>query len=103
MGCPETDFQSDVLFHFLSNLFLLEFTVNGRIQRGVVVHLQLAVEFEAPRAGQRLRPQGVQAFGQVGALLLKNGEPLAVALAVSFRRTLPLSLFPRVIDLQRQN
>ncbi len=40
-----------------------DFAVDGRVERGVVVHLQLAVNFEATGALERLAPELVKAGG----------------------------------------
>ncbi len=81
----------------------LYIAVDRRVEGGVVVHLQLAVKFEAPGAGQSLAPQHVEAAGKVGALLGEDGEALAVAFTVLQRSIAPFGLFTGVIDLQRED
>ena len=49
-------------------LALLALRVQRRIQRGIVVHLELPVDLEAPLPADHLLPQPVQAAGQVRAL-----------------------------------
>ena len=44
------------------------FAVENRIERGVVIHLELAIELEASLAGQHTGPECIQAGGQVIAL-----------------------------------
>jgi hypothetical protein len=46
--------------------------VDGRIERRIVVHFQLPIEFESPRSGERFAPQGVEAGGQIAALFFQN-------------------------------
>jgi hypothetical protein len=57
--------------------------VNGWIQCGIVVHLELAVEAEAFFAGQGVGPQAVEAEGEVGPLLEEEIEAVAVAEGVA--------------------
>ncbi len=70
---------------------------------GVVVHLQLAVNFEATGALERLPPELVKAGGQVGALLFKDCEAFAVAFGVAGRRIGALGFFAGVVDLERED
>ena len=46
-----------------SQLFLLQLRVHCRIQRGIVIHLQLPINLEAPLAGDYLLPEAIQASG----------------------------------------
>ena len=73
--------------------------VDGGVERGIVVHLQLAIEFEAACASESIAPQCIQAVGEIATLFLENGEPVAIALRVAGRRILPFGFLPGVIDL----
>ena len=53
------------------------------VERGVVIHLQLAVELEAAGAGEGGLPEGVEAGGKIGALGFENGEAFAIAVGVA--------------------
>ena len=80
-----------------------EFSIDRRIESRIVIHLQLAIELESPRARQRIAPQRVEALGKIKSLFLENGESGAIAFRMAGRSFLPLRLFPRVINLERQN
>jgi len=76
--------------------------VDCGVESGVVVHLELAVKFEAPRACQRLAPQQIEAAGEVCALISEDCEAVAVAFAVIGGSVGSFSLFPGMVDLERQ-
>ena len=80
------------------------FAVDRRVQRGIVVHLHLPVEFEAPRAAQ-VSPATAHPGNLPGrrAALPESCKPLPIALRMPWRRIPALRLFARVVDLQRQN
>jgi len=81
----------------------VRFQVNGGVQRGVVVHLQLAVKLEAARTGQGLSPELNEAFGQIGALNGEDLEPFAIAFCVALGRGGALHLFASVENLESQD
>lgn len=56
--------------------------VENGVKGGVVVHLELAVELEAAMAGEDVRPEGIEASGEVGTLFVQHGEAGLVALLV---------------------
>jgi len=57
--------------------------VDRRVERGVVIHLELAVDFEAAAAGEDIGPELVEAGDEVAALFGEKGEAFAVALRVA--------------------
>src|SRR5579863_1021503 len=77
--------------------------VDGGIECGVVIHLELPIELEPAGTRQGMAPEEVETAGKVIALLGKDGEALTVTLRVARRTVGALGLFPRVIDLQRQD
>ena len=46
-------------------------SVNGGIEGGIVVHLQLPIELETAGSGQGIAPEGIEAARQVVALFLR--------------------------------
>lgn len=79
------------------------FAVNGRIEGGVIVHFELAVELEAAHTVEGLLPQSLKTASQIVALFDEDGEPLGIALDVAGWRIGALGFFARVINLQREN
>ncbi len=77
--------------------------VDGWIQGRVVVHFQLAIDFEALLSSEDAGPECVKTGGEVGALGFKQGKALAIAVRVALGGIGPFYLFPRVIDFQRQD
>ena len=59
-----------------------EWAVEIRIERGVVVHLHLAVDFEQLAAGEQVVEQLGERVGQIGVLLAATAEALVDFLAV---------------------
>jgi len=57
-------------------------SVEDRVKRGIVVHLELAVELEAAAVRADVCPKLGEADCEVVTLLVKDGETLAVALAM---------------------
>lgn len=74
--------------------------VDGGVERGVVVHLELAVKLEASQPGEGLLPEVVKAVGEVSALLKEDGEAVLVALGVAVGRGGPLGLQAGVEDFE---
>ena len=62
---------------------MLSVRVNGGVECRIVVHLELAVEFEAASSGEGFGPEASEACGEVVALTFKDGEPRLVAFGVS--------------------
>jgi hypothetical protein len=56
--------------------------VENRVEGGVVVHLELAVKLETAAAGEGVRPEGVEAGGEVCTLFVQHGEAGLVAVPV---------------------
>ena len=56
--------------------------VDGGVEGGVVVHLELAIELESAGAGERFGPECIQAGGEIGALFFEHGEAGAIAVGV---------------------
>jgi hypothetical protein len=81
--------------------------VDGGVEGGVVVHLQLAVKLELARPIERVLPKCVEAGSEIGALDLENGETLAIAVGVAggsgFGCGGAVDLFAGVKDLERQD
>ncbi len=73
------------------------------IQVRIVVHLQLTVETESALAGEHLRPEVVEALGEVGALLGQDREAVFVAVVMLVGGAGPVNFFGRVIDFQAKN
>src|SRR5579862_918236 len=82
---------------------VLLLAVDRRVERGIVVHLELAVDLEAGRAARGLLEQAVEARGQVASLLVQAVQLGAAALDVGRIHVLALDLQPHVVDLERQN
>lgn len=77
--------------------------VDGRVKGGVVVHLELAVDFEAALAGEDLLPEVVEAEDEVFALFGEEGQAFAIAFAMAGGRFRAVDLLLGVVDLQRQD
>jgi hypothetical protein len=77
--------------------------VDGRIQRGIVVHLQLAIGLKPPRPGKNLLPQAVKAANEFVALFLEQFEPLTVTFGVTGGGIRAADLFFRVVELERED
>ena len=77
--------------------------IEDRVQIRVVIHLHLAIEFEAPFALKDLVPKLFETTGEVGPLLFEQEEPLRVPQTVSVGSCRPPGLFPCVIDLERED
>ena len=56
--------------------------VDGRVEGGIVVHLQLAVKLETARASKGVLPKIIKAGSEICALLFKYSETLEIALGV---------------------
>ena len=64
--------------------FLLSLrSVDRWVERGVVVHLELAVDFEAASAGEDVGPELIEATDQVVPLFFEKGKTLTVAVGVA--------------------
>jgi hypothetical protein len=77
--------------------------VEDRIESGVVVHLELAVELEAAASGSDVIPELGKAAGKVVALLVEYSETLAVPFAMLGRGGRAVGLFGRVEDFERKD
>ena len=77
--------------------------VDGGVEFGVVVHLELAIKFEATAAGVYVSPEGIETGGEVGALLGKKGEAIAVFFAVGFVSGGALGFFGGVVELEGED
>src|SRR6185437_1853454 len=77
--------------------------VDRRVKGRVVVHLELAIEFEAPGAVQRGPPEPIEAAGEVCALFGKDGQTLPVAFGVTRRTVGAFGLLAGVVDFQRED
>lgn len=77
--------------------------VDGWVQRGVVVHLELAVEFEAAGAGEDLGPELVEAADEIVALVGEKRQALPVALAMAFGDFGAGDFFARVVELEGED
>jgi hypothetical protein len=77
--------------------------VDGWVEGGVVVHLELAVDFEAARAGEDVGPELVEAGDEVVALFGEKSETLAVAFIVAFRRIGASDFFLSVEDFEGED
>src|SRR5579883_802635 len=85
------------------SFFLLPALIHRRIQRRIVVHLELPVKFEATLATQGLLPETVQTADQVFALLLQNGIALAVPLGMALWSARAVDFLFRMEELERQD
>jgi hypothetical protein len=74
--------------------------IDRRIELWVVIHLELAVEFEAAFAGMDLCPEDVEATGKIVTLFGKKCEPVTVFLAVRLGCRGALRFFGGVVDLE---
>jgi hypothetical protein len=52
--------------------------VKDRVERRVVVHLELAVELEAAATGADVCPERVETGGEIVALFMQDSETFAV-------------------------
>ena len=77
--------------------------VDRWIEIGVVVHLHLAIEFEAPFAAEGVLPEGIEAGGEIVALLIEQGEAAAILLVVGLRGRGAATLLGGVVDLERED
>src|SRR5436305_12938162 len=77
--------------------------IDLRVQRGIVVHLQLPIELKTTPAGIQIVPEAQQILCQIAPLLLENLQPFEVAAAMFLIRVFSLRLFARVVELERQN
>ena len=83
---------------------IVHFAVDGGVQDGVVIHLELAIKLEPPGAGECLAPQHIEATGEVGTLLASE-----LRVASRLRSAWPggavgaFGLLSGMVDLQRQN
>lgn len=77
--------------------------IDGGVERGIVVHLELAVKFEAALAGESLLPERVETGGEVAALVEEDGEAFLIALGVACGRVGALSLLAGVEDFERED
>src|SRR5208283_621680 len=77
--------------------------VDGRVEAGVVVHLELAVELEAAAAREDLLPELVEAGGEVRALLAEQVEACEVALAMGLGGGGAAGLLGGVVELERED
>jgi hypothetical protein len=82
---------------------MLMLRVEDGIELRVVVHLHLAIDLEAPFAGEDLVPKLVEAIREVAALLFEDHEAVMVAEAVGVGGGLALGLFAGVVDLQGED
>jgi len=78
-------------------------TVDGWVEGGVVVHLELAVDFEAAGAGEDVGPELVEAGNEVVALFGEEGEAFAVALAMAVGSFGAGGLFVGVVELESED
>ena len=77
--------------------------VDGGVEAGVVVHLELAVELEAAAAREDLLPELVEAGGEVCALLAEQVEACEVALAVGLGGGGAAGLLGGVVEPERED
>ena len=77
--------------------------INGGVEVGVVVHLELAVDFEAAAPGQDVVPELVEAGDQVVALLAEKGQALAVAVCVAGRGIWAVNFFLGMEEPERED
>jgi hypothetical protein len=77
--------------------------VDGGVEVGVVIHLELAVELEAAAAGKGLLPELVEAGGEVVALLAQQVETGKVALAMGLGGGGAMGLLGGVVELEGED
>ncbi len=78
-------------------------TIYGRIQVRVVIHLHLAIEFEASLCGKHVVHQPFQAAAEVVPLLFQQHQTLRVPAAVLLGGGEAVGLLAGVVDLQGEN
>src|SRR6185312_293302 len=78
-------------------------SIDRRVQRRIVVHLQLPVNLETPRSGEDLFPEPVEAGDEVVTLFRQQPEAFAIALFMSCRSTRTADLLAGVVELQRED
>src|SRR5882757_557118 len=77
--------------------------VEDGIERWIVIHLELKIEFKPATAVQDVGPQLGEAESQVVALLLEELETLLVAVTMVGGCIGTLCLFMRMEDLERKD
>jgi hypothetical protein len=77
--------------------------IDGGVEVRVVVHLHLAVEFEAAVIGLDLVPKVVKTDCEVAMLLAQQGKAGAVLLMVGLTGRGSVDLFPRVVELEGED
>lgn len=77
--------------------------VNGGVERGVVIHLELAVNLESALAVEGLLPEVLKAGGEVIALFEEDGEAVVVSLGVAEGRVGALGLLARVEEFEGED
>jgi len=80
-----------------------EFAVEDRIEGGIVVHLELAVELETTLAGEDFDPESGEARGEIAALVEEKIEALAVALMMFGAGVAAAGFFFGVEDLEGED
>ena len=82
---------------------MVSVAIDGWVECRVVIHLELAVELEAARAGEDFAPENIKAVGEIRALVLEDSEPGAVSFNVFERGVGAFGLFAGVVNLQSQD
>lgn len=78
-------------------------SINRRVECGVVVHLELAVQLETTSSREDFVPEDIEAVNKIGTLFFEDRETGAVSLEVVRRGVGPLGFFASVVDLQAKN
>ncbi len=67
------------MFHYAPNGLGRGFAVEDRVEGGVVVHLELAVELETAAAGEDVGPERVEAGREIITLFVQHSKAILVA------------------------
>jgi len=83
--------------------WVLTVRVNSRVERWIVVHFELSVEFETAFSGECFCPESSEACGEVVTLAFEDGEPGLVAFGVSWGCVGAVDLLGGVEDFEGED
>jgi hypothetical protein len=89
--------------HWRRELTIVTTAIDCGIQCGVVIHLELLIEAEAPVAAHDLMPERVKAVGEVATLFLEQGKAAGISFLMAGGSVETGHLLLGVKNLERQN
>ena len=87
----------------MDDYFCPRLRVHGWIERGIVVHLELAIKLEAALPADDQPPKAIKAPCKVVTLCLQQMKAFPVAFCVALGGIRPPDLLPRVKDLEGED